>query len=419
MAIQNSRFKPVSGQFVRKPHSGAFTLIELLVVIGIIAILVAMLLPALSKARVQSLRTQCASNERQCFMGLYMYAVEHKGEFPITVDLNVGSYYWADAFPGSTATGGLDNLKRYFKNNFQVLYFPTFLQNAMHYSVGSDGTARYWWYLSNGGVPFTPPSPPTSQILRVCGYEFMTNRSLNKSSQAFPNPLPPDTPTNILNPTLSTFAYWVHKTNEKAGKVIISDESTYTMGSFYNEIGWRTWTVANPDPHNNLLPPVGDNDCFLDGHVEWRSRGQLRMRLYLWWRMANMVVRIKELKDVYRSGLLDDTVPFWTKNAIDREQGGYLFSLTREGKVYSTDKPVWVHGRFAWLLSTLYSTVEKKPEWLALAKHGLDFLTKHAFDTDGRMFFARSPGPSAAQPPIPLQRSLRHHGPRRLRQSRG
>ena len=40
-------------------------------------------------------------------------------------------------------------------------------------------------------------------------------------------------------------------------------------------------------------------------------------------------------------------------------------------------------GRFVWLLSTLYSTVEQRPEWLDLARHGIDFLRKHAFDPTG------------------------------------
>ena len=90
---------------------------------------------------------------------------------------------------------------------------------------------------------------------------------------------------------------------------------------------------------------------------------------------------------VYRDGLLHDTLPFWINHAIDREYGGFLFSLDRDGSVLDTDKPIWIHGRFVWLLSTLYSTVEQRPEWLDLARHGLDFLRKHAFDSDGRMFF--------------------------------
>ena len=91
--------------------------------------------------------------------------------------------------------------------------------------------------------------------------------------------------------------------------------------------------------------------------------------------------------DVYRSGLLEDTLPFWIRHAVDREQGGFLFCLDRDGTVVDTDKPMWIHGRFTWLLSTMCAVVERRDEWLGLARHGLDFLLKHGFDADGRMFF--------------------------------
>jgi N-acylglucosamine 2-epimerase len=94
-----------------------------------------------------------------------------------------------------------------------------------------------------------------------------------------------------------------------------------------------------------------------------------------------------EFIQVYRDGLLQDTVPFWVNHAVDNEDGGFQFCLNRDGSVINTDKPVWLHGRFVWLLSTLYCEVEPRQEWLNLARHGLDFLRKHCFDEDGRMFF--------------------------------
>jgi len=94
-----------------------------------------------------------------------------------------------------------------------------------------------------------------------------------------------------------------------------------------------------------------------------------------------------ELIAVYRDGLLSDTLPFWIPRAIDRQYGGYLTSLDRDGSILQTDKSVWFQGRFAWLLATLYNTVERRPEWLELARHGIDFMNRYAFDTDGRMFF--------------------------------
>lgn len=56
----------------------AFTLVELLVVIGIIAVLVAILLPTLSKARESGNRVKCASNQRQLLLGAFMQAEEYR-----------------------------------------------------------------------------------------------------------------------------------------------------------------------------------------------------------------------------------------------------------------------------------------------------------------------------------------------------
>ncbi|MGB1521018.1 MAG: type II secretion system protein, partial [Limisphaerales bacterium] len=62
-------------------HRG-FTLIELLVVIAIIAILASMLLPALSKAKEQSKRAVCKSNQRQIVLTMLMYANDNNQRFP-------------------------------------------------------------------------------------------------------------------------------------------------------------------------------------------------------------------------------------------------------------------------------------------------------------------------------------------------
>lgn len=106
--------------------------------------------------------------------------------------------------------------------------------------------------------------------------------------------------------------------------------------------------------------------------------------------MNNAVIseKAKKYQEFYRSHLLDNVVPFWMKSdLLDRENGGYITSVDREGKSYNDDKSVWFQGRCLWTFSTLCEKYGERPEWREAAELGKRFLEQYCTDSDGRMFF--------------------------------
>ena len=91
--------------------------------------------------------------------------------------------------------------------------------------------------------------------------------------------------------------------------------------------------------------------------------------------------------EVYREDFTRNIMPFWLKNGLDRENGGIYTCVGRDGQLIDSTKSVWFQGRFAFICSFAYNNIEKNPEWLEAAKLTLDFIEKHCFDTDGRMYF--------------------------------
>ena len=99
--------------------------------------------------------------------------------------------------------------------------------------------------------------------------------------------------------------------------------------------------------------------------------------------------RINELRNFYYDHLMNNILSYWMQSdLIDKEHGGFITSVDREGKSYNDDKSVWFQGRCLWTFSKLCNVYGVKEEWAKAADAGAEFVKKYCIDeADGRMYF--------------------------------
>lgn len=102
-----------------------------------------------------------------------------------------------------------------------------------------------------------------------------------------------------------------------------------------------------------------------------------------------MTIDFSNLLTLYRSELLDRTIPFWLKYGIDwhAERGGICTCISDEGKVLSGDKYVWSQLRAIWTFSALCNKIERKQEYLDAATHIFNFIKQYGRNDKGEWYF--------------------------------
>ena len=165
-------------KWLRQPHKEAFTLIELLIVIAIIAILAAILLPVLAKAKERALRVSCANNLREYGTALKIYANDSNDNLPNTYSAaNPTPANWLWDVPTNTVDLLLNS-----GNERGMMYDPSFSQ-ADQDARWNFGTVAAGTLAELRVTGYVPAFPDMTQYYNTLGHMIISNVVFSYSSK--------------------------------------------------------------------------------------------------------------------------------------------------------------------------------------------------------------------------------------------
>jgi prepilin-type N-terminal cleavage/methylation domain-containing protein/prepilin-type processing-associated H-X9-DG protein len=236
----------------RKPHDTGFTLIEVLVVISIIALLVALLLPALGKARAVSRRVECASQMRQHGVALMAYTTDRDGFLPNK--MHGVSWILQTRQDGPWVDGSASG-----QGEYSDLMTLGYLSPALRVCPAS------WWNsnqnYSYGYISYDALATDTHIYSEEFpGTYYYTGGGQHKGK---------------LDAFVFDFRYNMDQIRHPSSYTMLHDwlapAKLHSKRDAFDNGDWVTWDNYHYSNHDNWDTPTGGNSLWADGHVAWNN----------------------------------------------------------------------------------------------------------------------------------------------------